>query len=698
MKVLNSIPISDRIRALLLKQASAPIVAVVGPSSSTKSTTLAELLEKEAKKLLARNIGTKQTSLFDTLLMLNSEMDPGEVIIQCIVKSIDLVTFKTHLEMSLSDYLYKNRDELDDLQLDETVLKNILNPTNRAYHFYNYVESTHSTESQYVDCPSLQDLQNIITECYEVISPSLLDCVRQREKEAKTITPRPRKEKLFQLEVSHQFEHHPDLLDSYYAWFQKLYDHVLSQISFMSAQLDDTTFILTGNASDELLKGFMEAAYDKNSPYSIAVKQIAFLVRPSDKFSALYHKMYSAHNYENKSLRLNVLDTPGLTQVSEEKTEIQDSFDRILNMKFNALLFLCGSSRETTEYMLSREVLINNKKKLGDRPLLFVRTKADTVIDSFLREKARNETDSGKLENEFIEQNADQSYEFLLSEIELDDQIFAKENMPTVISGKHVEFLCLEPDRIEKINEKLSKKLDPEKLFSLLTELSLTIHDAYAPAIENGIKRCVRSLQADKAALQVNMNGYMGPVSNAFANLMVQQNEKFKDSYLQYTRTKFAFHGRSVSTYVRKHRTGTGHETNANVYENFRLFISNMISRWMNQFFNNWNTHFDIDFSNIDPIQGSGESVINEAPAALLQQFNRHKPLVIRSMAKAFSYDRFAEQFESCYLYNSSDTAFRENMNVFYTKFSNTQYWELGLKVLLKKELDDLLAKMYLYE
>ncbi|WP_177235838.1 GTPase domain-containing protein [Paenibacillus sp. UNCCL52] len=699
MKV-NSFELTlERVKELLIKQASAPIIAIAGPSGSTKSTTLAEILLDEFKKLLSQNIGSKQTSLFDTLLMLNSDIEDGKVIIQIKTKSADRITYKHQIEFAFGAYLYDNRDDLDELEFDETVIKQVLNPTNRAYHFYEHVDKqTREKTSAEYPCPTVRQLQDVLLELFEQISPDLVDRVRQREKEAKTVTPRPKKERLYQLEISNQLEQHPTLLKRYYDWFDQLHQYVLNQIKSICQEIEPGNYIFVGEVNQNEVQELVKQAYNKQSPYSIAVEQFAFMVQPSMEFSKLYREAYRKHQYENKVLRLNLLDTPGLTQVSEDKSDIQDALDRVLSMNFNALMFLCGSSRSTTEFMVSQELLISSKKKLDKRPLLFVRTKADTVIDAALRDKSRAISGSGQLTPDFIKREAEDAYHVLIKEVALDNKLFAKEGITPSITGRHVDFLCMELDRLGTINDHLSEKITTDKLYHLLIDLSLTVHNMYSPAPKEGVKHCVRSTRGDQPAMQVSMNGYMNMITDQFAQKMVELNERNKNSYLKYIDTKYAFHGRSVSTYVWKHRYGIGHTTNASVYENFHLHICSMIERWVNEFFSDWKTNFDIDFSNLNPIQGSGQAVINEAPSALTQQFIMHRHQIVRSIAKSFSYDLLKVSFEKCYLYTSYDSGFRKNMSVFNETYSNLEYWQKGLEKLLKIELEALLAKMYLYE
>ena len=75
----------DEVRSFFMKQESAPTVEMFGPTKSTKSTIMTELLEAASNMLLGYNVGdVAQTTLVRLVLMLNSRMDSEDVIVRCI--------------------------------------------------------------------------------------------------------------------------------------------------------------------------------------------------------------------------------------------------------------------------------------------------------------------------------------------------------------------------------------------------------------------------------------------------------------------------------------------------------------------------------------------------------------------------------------------------------------------------------------
>ena len=133
------------VRSFFTKQESAPTVEMLGPTKSTKSTIITELLEAASNKLLGYNVGdVAQTTLVRLVLMLNSRMNSGDVIIRCLPykdrESMFLVML-LEIKKELKRAIYEERDDLESFQIDKKVIRNILNPTSRSYHCYEYVSA-----------------------------------------------------------------------------------------------------------------------------------------------------------------------------------------------------------------------------------------------------------------------------------------------------------------------------------------------------------------------------------------------------------------------------------------------------------------------------------------------------------------------------------------------------------------------------
>lgn len=687
------------VHAFFRKQESAPTIGIFGPSGSTKSTLLTEVLPPSSNMLLSLNIGMKQTSLFNTKLMLNGNIPEDEVFIRCKIKPLDKVLLKIHFFNAICDYIYKHRDELDEVAIDDSVLKSVLDPDNRAYHFLSYVQKHQGTVSDEFTCPTLDELQAVLQELYEALIPGLEESVRELVKKSKTITPKPKKEDLYKQELSERLAMTEDTVAKIYEWFENLYAYILHQISKLSIWLDDAKeyLVLCGRVDSTNVQTLIREAYDKQSPYSLVIEELAYAVRPSNQFLESYTDSYTKCQYLGKVLKLNILDTPGLTQISDEKTDIQNALDYVLGLKFDALLFLCSSDEKPTVYAVCKELLLSKKKKFANKPFVMIRTKADIVLREKMLSYLRAEHGVSQLEKEHIQLYAQRAYDEYVGELQ-EEAVTLSEEKLACGSNQLIDFISLARDLTEQMNEFLDEPLVREKIFKILINLSLSVHQTFMPSSDEKLKYCLQSHNPDVPTLQSRMDGYMDEILNTFAEYMVTKNSKEKNQYLQWRSTPYPFHGRSVTTFIYKHRMGIGHETNASVYENFKLYIRNMLERWIQAFFKDWELNFDIDFSNLSVADQYGQRAVNEAPAELTRLFKYQKSQILSDIAKLLSYDEFKEEFNRCYTYASWDAGFRNNLLLFETKFSDKDFWKNGLKKYLKLELDKLLGRMYFYD
>ena len=146
----------------LVKQSEmSTTISIIGPSGSTKSTAQTMILSPNSNRILSGNIGdAAQTSLIDTIIGLTSELDLDEVCIKCTEKKYGTDFQDAVLEAIWSE-MYEKRDELEEFEITEELLKTILNPANKSYHAYEFV-----VENQ-ID---LSDLSDIVGEVVSAIA------------------------------------------------------------------------------------------------------------------------------------------------------------------------------------------------------------------------------------------------------------------------------------------------------------------------------------------------------------------------------------------------------------------------------------------------------------------------------------------------------------------------------------------------
>lgn len=690
----NTVTIADLI-AFFRNQEAAPTIEVTGPSGSAKSSTFTVVLPNSSNRLLARNVGIKQTSLIYTLLMLNEKLMPDRVLIRVKTKDFDPLLIKAELTETLIEFIYLNRDDLEEVEVEEMFLKSILDPKNRAYHYYNYVKK--NNEAHVEGFPSLDTLQEKIQDLYLMVTDGLREEVREREKEGKPLHPKPKKRDFYEKVINERLNDRLEVeIKSIYRWFEQLYTFIKNEILEMCNQqkLDENHIVLDGVVGTDQVENLIQQTYDLASPYSLVVEELAYAVKPSDDFLEAFKKVYPESDYPGKLLKINILDTPGLTQVGEEKADIEDALNRVLAKRYDAVLFLCSADERPTIYDICMDLLVSHKKKLEDVPMKILRTRADIVLyEKMKKDRMIEEGDTNFVKGSQTDFYAQSAYQSYMAELKQEGERLAEE-----LGGSNlVDFVSLDLHTLNSLTDFFAeKKFAKEKLYHTLLSLSREVYDAYMPPLAGRL--WLQGTTPLRPVLESDMDGYMEQTLDNLSSHMVNMNttEGFA-MYLRFADSSKVFHGRSVTTYLFNHRDGVGHETRANVYSNFKVHIRSMIQKWMTSFFQNWSMHFDISFENLKQTE-AGKQALNEAPKLLMDIFNKQKPQIISRVAKALSYDALRAEMEEKYYFTSWNNGFQENMRLFNEKFSDRDFWSVWMRKYLKEELDNLLDRMYYYD
>lgn len=687
--------INEDLIAFFRNQEAAPTIEVTGPSGSAKSSTFTVVLPNSSNRLLARNVGIKQTSLIYTLLMLNEKLMPDRVLIRVKTKDFDPLLIKAELTETLIDFIYLNRDDLEETEVDEAFLKSILDPKNRAYHYYNYVKKNNADHVE--GFPGLDVLQEKIQDLYLMITDGLREAVREREKEGKSLHPKPKKREFYEKIINERLDNRLEVeIKLIYHWFEQLYAFIKNEILEICNQhkLDENHIVLDGIVGSDQVEKLIQQTYDPASPYSLVVEELSYAVKPSDNFLEVFKKVYPESEYPGKILKINILDTPGLTQVGEEKSDIEDALNRVLAKRYDAVLFLCSADERPTIYDICMDLLVARKKRLEDVPMKILRTRADIVLyEKMKQDRMLEEGDTNFVrgpQTDFYAQSAYQSY---IAELRLEGDRLVEE-----LGGSNlVDFVSLDLHTLNSLTDFFAEKsFAKEKLYHTLLSLSREVYDAYMPPL--GGRLWLQGTTPLRPVLESDMDGYMEQSLDNFSAYMVNMNTKDGVAmYLKFADSSKVYHGRSVTTYLFNHRDGVGHETRAHVYDNFKVHIRSMIQKWITSFFKNWNMHFDISFENLKQTE-AGKQALNEAPKLLVDIFNKQKPQIISRIAKALSYDALRSEMEEKYFFTSWNNGFQENLQLFNEKFSDHNFWNVAMRKYLKEELDNLLDRMYFYD
>ncbi len=680
--------------AFLKRQGSAATITLMGPTSSAKSTLITEMVHPISNKLIGKNVGdTAQTSLIKTLLMLNGRLDMSDVLVQCVPYQdgeVMLLNFLAILREKIIKAIYDKRDELDEFHVDEELVKKILNPVDRSYHAYDFANEHHLTET-------LIEILNVI--CRSIIAEpddlgdALEDAANRTFKERKKIQTNIKKIDIYEELIDKRFNKSNETTNNLTAWFEKLKEIVYSELQHLWTYSSSDNFILVDKITDNSpVNELIGKIYDKNSACSLIFEEIRYVTSPSESFKEAFNK--SNKNIPGRNVKINILDTVGLTQSSQERDEINDGIDRILQRETDALLFLCASDEQPSIYETCISLLHEKQKKIAEKPVIICRTKADVVIRNIIVNKWRQDTgENGMPSGEKYNEYANFAFDAFCKEY-ITSCSYGEDKLGKKSYKSKVEFLSLASDLSKDMNEALNNQLQSSKAFELLLGIVTQIDEMYS---YDGNRPWLYSKDLDHTPLTLVSNAQH--LTKTIATALTAYNDKQKNQYLPYSISNEVFHGRSVNCFWSRLSYGEGHETKAFYYGNFKLYIKNMVSKWLRELIplNDMVNDFDISYDFLAE-NNDLDSIKAEFQMKLRALIKERWWIIVDNIAKKLTYDCLQPDLNNCFHYYSWDTGFRNSLKLINNKFSSVDYWHDNLLVLVKAEVDSVLQKMYIFD
>lgn len=672
---------TDFYKNLIRQSELSTTISIIGPSGSAKSTVQTMILPPNSNRILSGNIGdAAQTSLIDTYISLTTELDLDEVCISCEEKKYGTY-FQDSVSEALWNEMYEKRDELDKFEVNEELLKTILNPANKSFYAYDFVIDNE------IDLSVLSNtIEKMISDI--VNNPcDLNDAVNAEFKERKKIDKKPVKKQVFQKMVMERFFANTENLKKLEEWYNILISSVKSY--FGNYWTTSDKFIIYGNINENPnIEEFLKAVYAKNSAFSLAFKSLRYIVRPKDDFIVAYSKRYNVAQNQTFKMSLNILDTIGLTQTGDEKHIIDNAIEENLGKKVDAVLFLCASDVKPTVYQYCMESLAAHSKKVENIPFTLCRTKADIILRNIMTNICRQETGENEPSNEtyplYLKKaldsfSADQLTKYEFGEDKLGNN---KEN-----ENYTIEYVSMAPDLYGKM------LLSNENLHGLTHIIDVVLNLFYAADkkyIENDIMR-VRSAVKGKAPITVKMNA---AYFNSLAETMVIENTKNKRQYMQFRNG--IYHGYSITCFFNKHSRGIGHDTHCTVYDDFKLHIKNMIRGWLTRdMIDNGEKTCHFDYENVLLVDKTELipfiKVFEDRFYSILKSDFAN---VCDRVAKKLSYDCMEKRFWECYNWKSRQVGFVENLDLFEELFGDSKYWMQNLQHAFYDEYIRILRRM----
>lgn len=677
-----------KVIAFLNKQKSAATITLMGPTSSAKSTLITELLEALSNMLLGYNVGdTAQTTLLRTCLMLNSRLKKHEVIIQCIPHGDNetiLLNFLSTLKKILAEAFYESRDELDKFEVDENVIKDILNPVDRSYHAFEFVKQ--------------QGLLDNFQDVLNTISKEIIDNPVSFEEEANKAFKERRKEQssikkidIYEEIFDNRFNENNTHRETIKKWFTELQEKIYDDLRELWTISSDNNYIVCDSILERgIVHELMEKLYSKNSACSLIFEEICYATSPSEKFVETFVRR--GLNVSGRKLKLNILDTVGLTQSSQEKDDISDAMDKIFQRKTDAILFLCASDEQPLVYETCISLFEEKKQKFEFKPMVICRTKADIVMRNIMINKWRKDTGVNEISDE------DKYAQYLLHAFEVfkEEYLLSNTNQEDKLcKGLPIEFLSMAPDYTKDMNKVLDNVLSSSKVFDILLNITDQIDKQYS---NTGHRSWLYSDDLNSLPLSLECKAHM--LNNTVGVALAAYNMQQKNQYTQYIGDKDTFHGRSVNCFWNKLSYGEGHETRAYSYGNFKLYIKNLVAKWLRALIpmEDMINDFEISYEHLQGEPGIIENVKNTFPTQFNQLIRNRWWIITDNLAKKLTYDCLQPDLNQIFYNYSWDRAFRVSLAYIDKQFTTDKYWQANLLDLIEKEFDELLQKMYIYD
>lgn len=657
----------EMVRNTLISIKLAPTICLAGPSGNGKSTAMSFLLPEDSNKHFSKNIGdSSQTSLIRTKVYINDSVKKGYVYVKGI-KRTDNEDYKFQVQLVITKRLYDSRDELEEFTFTEEDLQDIFNPKDKSYHIANYIKDKQVDVSELVEI--LNDLcNNIINGDISLVKEAkdLLKKLKVEKKSIKLID-------CFERVVEQRFNKQDNMLSKIDNWFKEL-ESIINE-DFKEDWTIQKENIWYGLESSEELGMLMNKIYNSNSPFSLVFSELQYVVAPTDEMQNIYHEVYKK-KFPNKPLRVCILDTPGVTQTGGTQKIIQNEIEKILSLKMDALLFLCASDEKDTIYQYCMQALIDNRRNISSIPVTICRTKLDIIIRNKLVNINREKTGKNVIDDENFKDFLTEAYKQFVTEfIENNNIINLGDN--TDNNNKPIECVSLAPDMTQRYKAVLPKEFSERHIIEIILELSLAVDKKYS---ENGFVK-IESRDRNKSAISIRCNKkeidvlVKKIIYNNIKHHMAQYTKYISNNSMQY-----CFATRSINTFRNKHKLGYGHETHAQVYDNFKLYIIAMLQRWINEFFNDLT---DEDISNFYLIDFTNMICKDEDDRKLAEgnmckasriTFTKDKNMVVNSIARQIGYDGICDELDKCYYGNSPQKGFENILRLFFMKFNDSNY------------------------
>lgn len=553
-------------REALKRIKSAQTIAVIGPTSSGKSTLIYALVNKHIIKFIMVGVGDKRQTTIIPCNFLFDERIIKEEHFSIRINGKRFATKLIHVKVleSLAKLFAMNGCDAEDTvdSIDEVFINNIFEPSDSSYHLGKI-----SSEI------SLDAFKSAVLKVLFSIAELEEDFnSRVKAKKKESNKTKVAMDEIRGIVMEDMWNEIPaELLKDYAKWLNSIEEIIINRlVSLLNVgEITDTILEYSTRRDDEFPYGgnVLQGLFDPFEPYSLIIEDFILACRPREELIKMAN--------ENVPLRFCLRDSMGLNQIDMGENSIKDALDIALNCSPDSILLLISLEEHGKVISECCEVIgqkIGKAKKL-DVPVYVIFTKPDIVIGNLVNKAERATV-------ELKQEDYDQHIGNAISSVNEMVAGFA-EKMP-VENAEWLSIRYLE-EAIDPIQKALKTK-NPEqvarfKRTGLYEKIDNIIRDTQIRVLPKGMLEplYVTVEKPECAAIEFKLDGNV--IASEFSGMKnaLTQDKAIVNGYI--ITDKRRIHGRSVIKYYNNLRIGLGYHTRAYVYGNFSINMKGMINR-----------------------------------------------------------------------------------------------------------------------
>jgi hypothetical protein len=563
-------------KKVLERMKNVPIIMVIGPTSSGKSTLIYILLNHRIIKFVRQGIGEKkQTTIIPCNFVFDERIDSSNVFaLQLKKKTFEAKKVHLYILEKLAELFVSNGMEIDDTleSIDKNFVESILEPEDKSYHLGRINEE--------ISIEEWKAIMRLLLEEIGEANPSFKERVDEKKKMYGTQKKNIREiRKLVFQDICDSLDEENSNWKKYYEWLKSIGKIVTDRLLNVMG---------VNELTDEIFQFRIDELENEKGNYSVGGNILNSLFDPFESHSLIVEEMTIACQPredlidENSKipLRFCLRDTMGLNQIESEESYIKEALDVALGRTPDSIMLLLNLEERDKTLAMSCKAVRDKLEQLGTKniPLDVILTKADRIIESKINKADRNALELSQEDyNAHIEEAIG----------ELDDSLRMYEEMfpKSTVNWISLRLIAQNDDMIQKALTALKDDSNKEKfsakgVFKLVNSVVNKSQVKYLPKnIKNPIFLTVEDNSTNAIKISISMSKIMDIIE--FIQNKLTQDKEYLNGY-QVT-TQKPIHGKTVVCYYNNLTKGKGYTSQAKIYGNISINMKGMLNKVINE-------------------------------------------------------------------------------------------------------------------